>query len=157
MSRKTENIYKSIEAIEDLQFQLGVIIKMAGSGDREGESEGERIHHLSNIEFELQQQVKALRFWIGSLYSYNGKSTSRAKQAASKENGKKGGRPPKEITAARRRIQEIEGQLLPELEREKIRCLDSEEDEKISMQINELKVEVEELSGKISAWSESRA
>lgn len=157
MSRKTENIYKAIEAIEDLQFQLGVIVKMAGNGEGAEEAEEKRIHHLSNIEFELQQQIKALRFWIGSLYSYNGKSTSRAKQAASKENGKKGGRPPKEITAAKRRIQELEGQQIPELEREKIRCLDSEEDGKISLKIEELKREVEELSGKVSAWAESRA
>ena len=105
MSKKTEQIYKAISTLEDLQSQISIINQLAKSKNGSEISESEREeqnHHLENIEFEMGQAVKSLRFWIGSLYSYNGKSTSRAKVAASKENGKKGGRPPKKSRTSKK-------------------------------------------------------
>ncbi len=42
------------------------------------------------------------------LYKYNGTSKSRAKVAASRENGKKGGRPPKFVTELKKQKAELE-------------------------------------------------
>ena len=75
---------------------------------------------------------------LGRLYSYNGKSTSRAKVQASKENGKKGGRPPKEITNLKERKTELEESVLPDLRREKSVTTDLELEEKLNLQISVL-------------------
>jgi hypothetical protein len=83
MSKKTEQIYKAIASLEDLQNQISIINQLEKSKAGAELSEAERIekiHHLENIEFEMGQALKSLRFWIGSLYSYNGKSTSNAKK-----------------------------------------------------------------------------
>ena len=96
MSKKTQNIYAAIENLNNLQKQLADY--NATIGDRK----------LNDIEFGLSQELKNLKFWIDSLYSYNGKSKSLAKKAASKENGRKGGRPPKAVTEAKKRISALE-------------------------------------------------
>ena len=96
MSKKTQNIYAAIENLNNLQKQLADY--NATIGDRK----------LDDIEFGLSQELKNLKFWIDSLYSYNGKSKSLAKKAASKENGRKGGRPPKAVTEAKKRISALE-------------------------------------------------
>ena len=96
MSKKTQNIYAAIENLNNLQKQLADY--NATIGDRK----------LDDIEFGLSQELKNLKFWIDSLYSYNGKSKSLAKKAASKENGRKGGRPPKAVTEAKKRIFALE-------------------------------------------------
>ena len=93
-----------------MQNQISIINQLSRSKD----GESEQSHHLGEIEFEMGQAIKSLRFWIGSLYMYNGKSTSKAKRTASQENGKKGGRPPKEITLARRRKAELEETEIPD-------------------------------------------
>ena len=150
MSKKTEQIYKAIDALEELKNQISIInqLKKAKSGIDEN-SDAEQSRHLENIEFEMGQQLKALRFWIGSLYSYNGRSTSRAKQAASKENGKKGGRPPKEITLMRRRAKELE-QILDELHSQKIVTTDFSEEERLSAQFTNYETELNEIKAKLS-------
>ena len=148
MSKKTEQIYKAISSLEDLQNQISIINQLA-------KAKGEESHHLENIEFEMRQHLKTLRFWIGSLYSYNGKSTSRAKQRASKENGKKGGRPPKEICGMKKRKAEIES-LCEELYREKSLTIDFDKEENLGLRIAEYEKELAEIEGKLERWSEER-
>lgn len=154
MSKKTENIYKSISHLEDLKNEISIITKLAENDDgTSDESEKtERIRHLENVEFEIGQELKSLKFWIDSLYLYNGKSTSRAKQNASKENGKKGGRPPKEITEARRKIREIEENELPEMEKQKNLALDADEESKLDAEIAKANAELGELREKVGEW-----
>lgn len=159
MSKKTENIYRSISRLEDLRQEVSVLARLLASDAFDSGEEGrkEEIRHLENIEFGMGQEIKSLKFWIGSLYLYNGKSTSRAKQAASKENGKKGGRPPREITAARRRIREIEEDEIPLLEHRRNMAVDLEEDSRLGREIEGAEKEIESLRGKIREWEAGRA
>jgi len=96
MSKKTESIYKAISSLEELNEKFADINKSLDNRD------------LENIQYEQSQQLKELKFWIESLYSFNGKSTSNAKRNSSKENGKKGGRPPKIISQMRIKAKELE-------------------------------------------------
>lgn len=115
MSKKTENIYKSLAELTELNSKINDFIhKQSG---KVGENVDFRV--LEDIEFNIGQQVKNLKFWIDSLYAFNGKSTSRIKQNSSRENGKKGGRPPKIVTELRRRKAFLEDELIPELEHNK--------------------------------------
>lgn len=140
MSKKTDAIYTAISRLEELNSRLPEISKDFSSDDIEG------------IAFEIGRELKNLRFWIDSLYSYNGKSTSRAKKIASKENGKKGGRPPKIITDVRRRIFVLENQEIPELE-SKVRISVSAEDEAAFQEkLAVLKAELESCRNIVGAW-----
>jgi len=96
MSKKTDAIYKAISNLEELNEKFADINKSLDNRD------------LENIQYEQFQQLKELKFWVESLYSFNGKSTSNAKRNASKENGKKGGRPPKIISQMRIKAKELE-------------------------------------------------
>ncbi|MBQ8013672.1 MAG: hypothetical protein IJ257_04650 [Treponema sp.] len=158
MSKKTEQIYKSIASLEDLKNQISIIRELAKSKAGCEISEIERteeIRHLENIEFEMTQHLKSLRFWIGSLYSYNGKSTSRAKVAASQENGRKGGRPPKEITMMKKRRAELEA-LIEEAEREKLVTTDFEREEELAHEIESYGKECSNIEEKLEKWNEER-
>ena len=140
MSRKTENIYQSLDKLKELEERLSDLNKTIKSRE------------LDDIDFELVQEIKNLRFWIDSLYLYNGKSTSKAKKTASRENGKKGGRPPKQITQMKRRRLEIE-ELIPELEH-KIKFAENLEEEKnLKNQIEELKKENQEISSALEQYT----
>ena len=140
MSRKTENIYQSLDKLKELEERLSDLNKTIKSRE------------LDDLDFELSQEIKNLRFWIDSLYIYNGKSTSNAKKTASRENGKKGGRPPKQITQMKRRRSEIED-LIPELEH-KIKFAENLEEEKnLKNQIEELKKENQEISSVLEQYS----
>lgn len=140
MSKKTDAIYTAISRLEELNSRLPEISKDFSSDDIEG------------IAFEIGRELKNLRFWIDSLYSYNGKSTSRAKKIASKENGKKGGRPPKIITDARRRIFVLENQEIPEIE-SKVRISVSAEDEAAFQEkLAVLKAELESCKNTLDTW-----
>lgn len=140
MSRKTENIYQSLDKLKELEERLSDLNKTINSRE------------LDDIDFELSQEIKNLRFWIDSLYLYNGKSTSNAKKTASRENGKKGGRPPKQITQMKRRRLEIE-ELIPELEH-KIKFAENLEEEKnLKNQIEELKKENQEISSALEQYT----
>lgn len=140
MSKKTDAIYTAISRLEELNSRLPEISKDFSSDDIEG------------IAFEIGRELKNLRFWIDSLYSYNGKSTSRAKKIASKENGKKGGRPPKIITDVRRRIFVLENQEIPEIE-SKVRISVSAEEEAIFREkLNILTAELESCKNTLYAW-----
>lgn len=140
MSKKTDAIYTAISRLEELNSKLPEISKDFLGDD------------IEEIAFEIGRELKNLRFWIDSLYSYNGKSTSRAKKIASKENGKKGGRPPKIITDARRRIFVLENQEIPELE-SKVRISVSAEEEAVFREkLNILTVELESCKNTLDAW-----
>ncbi len=155
MSKKTEQIYKAIATLEDLQNQISIINQLEKSKEASELTEAERaekIRHLENIEFEMGQSLKSLRFWIGSLYSYNGKSTSRAKIAASQENGKKGGRPPKEITNLKKRKTELEEIVLPELRREKSVTTDLERESQIETEIALYENELDIIEERLEKW-----
>jgi len=158
MSKKTEQIYKAISSLEDLRNQISIIIQLDASkkvGEyTEGDRAGQR-RHLENIEFEMGQAIKSLRFWIGSLYSYNGKSTSNAKVAASKENGKKGGRPPKEISDMRKKSVELE-RLIEDLRQEKILTTEFEREEQIEREISAYEKERSVIEEKLEEWSKGR-
>ncbi len=117
MSKKTQNIYKAIENLENLKNRLSAC------------ASEDSVKEIEEIEFQMGQELKNLKFWIDSLYSYNGKSTSLAKKAASKENGKKGGRPPKAVTEAKRKIVTLEIQI-PEIEH-RLDMTDSVEERKV--------------------------
>ena len=140
MSKKTDAIYTAISRLEELNSRLPEISKDFSGDD------------IEEIAFEIGRELKNLRFWIDSLYSYNGKSTSRAKKIASKENGKKGGRPPKIITDARRRIFVLENQEIPEIE-SKVRISVSAEDEAAFQEkLAVLKAELESCRNIVGAW-----
>ena len=138
MSKKTENIYRAIETISQLsqkldEFNKGLAVQ--GMQNRE----------LEDICFGLNQEVKNLTFWFSSLYSYNGKSTSYAKKTASRENGKKGGRPPKEVTLRRRRIAELTETVIPDLQHKIKFTNDAEEEVQLTRELRQAKAELKKL------------
>lgn len=144
MSKKTDNIYNCINELNIIQEQLEKISKDFEMG--EGSAS------LDDLQFQMKQNLRNLKFWIDSLYSYNGKSTSKAKQSSSRENGKKGGRPPKQITEAKKRILEIENTLIPELEHKIKFSNDFLEEEKARDEIKKLGEEKTLLENKLTEW-----
>ena len=105
MSRKTEEIQKSISRLEQLQVRL--------SKGCDNPSE------LSLLSENLKSEIENLKLWVSMLYKYNGTSRSNAKVAASRENGKKGGRPPKFVTDLKRQKAALEA-LLEDLHTQEI-------------------------------------
>ncbi len=143
MSKKTQEIYQSIDNLSNLQKDLADFSK--NIQDRK----------LEDIGFQMEQELKKLKFWIDSLYSFNGKSTSMAKKAASKENGKKGGRPPKAVTEAKKMIRELEDEI-PEIEH-KLELTDNlEEREVIEKELQEKKNRLSDLQSGLQIYMTSR-
>lgn len=105
MSRKTEEIQKSISRLEQLQVRLS-----KGCGNPS---------ELSLLSENLKSEIENLKLWVSMLYKYNGTSRSNAKVAASRENGKKGGRPPKFVTDLKRQKAALEA-LLEDLHTQEI-------------------------------------
>lgn len=139
MSRKTENIYKSLENLKVLQNQLSSINTTIDSKE------------LQDIEFKLGQEINSLKFWISSLYLYNGKSTSNAKKASSRENGKKGGRPPKAVTELKKRKIELETVIIPDLETKKKGTVDFLEERCLTEEIEKFERELENIKEKLNS------
>lgn len=138
MSKKTENIYRAIENISQLSQKLDEYNKGLTA-------QGMQNRELEDICFGLNQEVKNLTFWFSSLYSYNGKSTSYAKKTASRENGKKGGRPPKEVTLRKRRIAELTETIIPDLQH-KIKFTDDvDEEAKLKKELKQAEAELKQL------------
>ncbi len=142
MSKKTQAIYSLIDDLSDINAQLQTIAQ-SFSSQRE----------LEDLSFKMNQDLKTLRFWFDSIYAYNGKSTSIAKKNSSRENGKKGGRPPKKITLLKRRKTELNDTVIPELEH-KIKFSDDNADlenlkselKKTQAELNTILIELENYS-----------
>ena len=144
MSKKTKYIYDSIENLENLQLQLS---------QKGAETQAKELEEIS---FRMEQELKNLKFWIDSLYSYNGKSKSLAKKAASKENGKKGGRPPKAVTEIKRKIEAL-GKEIPELEH-KIMFTDIvDERENLEAELKEKQSQLSDLESKLKEFLKSKS
>lgn len=144
MSKKTSAIYASLDKLDELNQKINEI------------SQDLCDKNIEDIGFEMRQEIKNLRFWIESLYSYNGKSTSRAKKIASAENGKKGGRPPKQITDARKRILELENDEIPETERNLRMALTQEDEEKFGSELEKKQKELENCRQTVIEWEKQR-
>ena len=112
MSKKTQEIRSIFQELGSLQKRIENLISQAP------ELEEKNSREIDEISFNLAQNLTKLEFWFNSLYAYNGKSKSVAKKLSSRQNGKKGGRPPKKITLLRQRKTELEEKILPSLEHE---------------------------------------
>lgn len=140
MSKRTESISMAIDKLSNRNYRIAVI------------AEHYKIKELEEIHYEMRETLKNLKFWVDSLYRYNGLSTSKAKKIASSENGKKGGRPPKEITACRRSIAELEDDIIPSLEKEIRLSVSSEEESEFRAKLEEAQKELALCKEKFSAW-----
>lgn len=112
MSKKTQEIRSIFQELGSLQKKIENLKSQAP------ELEEKNSREIDEISFNLAQNLTKLEFWFNSLYAYNGKSKSVAKKLSSRQNGKKGGRPPKKITLLRQRKTELEEKILPSLEHE---------------------------------------
>lgn len=112
MSKKTQEIRSILQELGSLQKRIENLKSQAP------ELEEKNSREIDEISFNLAQNLTKLEFWFNSLYAYNGKSKSVAKKLSSRQNGKKGGRPPKKITLLRQRKTELEEKILPSLEHE---------------------------------------
>lgn len=112
MSKKTQEIRSIFQELGSLQKRIENLKSQAP------ELEEKNSREIDEISFNLAQSLTKLEFWFNSLYAYNGKSKSVAKKISSRQNGKKGGRPPKKITLLRQRKTELEEKILPSLEHE---------------------------------------
>lgn len=112
MSKKTQEIRSIFQELGSLQKRIENLKSQAT------ELEEKNSREMDEISFNLAQNLTKLEFWFNSLYAYNGKSKSVAKKLSSRQNGKKGGRPPKKITLLRQRKTELEEKILPSLEHE---------------------------------------
>lgn len=112
MSKKTQEIRSIFQELGSLQKRIENLKSQAL------ELEEKNSREIDEISFNLAQNLTKLEFWFNSLYAYNGKSKSVAKKLSSRQNGKKGGRPPKKITLLRQRKTELEEKILPSLEHE---------------------------------------
>ena len=112
MSKKTQKIRSIFQELGSLQKRIENLKSQAP------ELEEKNSREIDEISFNLAQNLTKLEFWFNSLYAYNGKSKSVAKKLSSRQNGKKGGRPPKKITLLRQRKTELEEKILPSLEHE---------------------------------------
>lgn len=138
MSLKTEEIKKSLNNLDLLNKQLKNYTKNNYS------------QKLDDIQFGIETNTKNLRTWIEMLYKYNGKSKSNKKITASRINGKKGGRPKKEIAEARKRITELEINLIPELKARIEQSYNSEETIKLAAEKTSYEIELAELKEKLN-------
>ena len=112
MSKKTQEIRSIFLELGSIQKRIENLKSQAP------ELEEKNSREIDEISFNLAQNLTKLEFWFNSLYAYNGKSKSVAKKLSSRQNGKKGGRPPKKITLLRQRKTELEEKILPSLEHE---------------------------------------
>lgn len=140
MSRKTEEIKKSILRLEEIQQTLAA-------------SDGQAPENLNLIADRMKSELENLRLWIGMLYKYNGTSKSRAKVAASRENGKKGGRPPKFVTELKKQKAELE-LLLENLHSQEI-ISSIEDSQKIDEERRAAEGKLSEVEEKLSGLSKN--
>lgn len=144
MSLKTEEIKKSLAELKILQEKLEKFARDNPSKE------------IDDIQFGIKTNVRNLETWIDMLYRYNGKSKSNRKIRASRENGKKGGRPPKNISLARKRIFELENTILPELQGDIENCIGEENAEKIAAEKTACEIELAELKSKVEEYQKKQ-
>lgn len=132
MSRKTEQIKKSIERLEEIQSAFEGLF-----GDEK---------NLSLCQ-QMKSEIENLKLWIGMLYKYNGTSRSNAKVAASRKNGKKGGRPPKFVSELKKQKMELEA-LLSDLHK-KSAVADFDEEEKLSFEAENAESQLKTVEEKL--------
>lgn len=137
MSLKTQEIKKALKNLETLSEQLKLYTKNNYS------------QKLDDIQFGIETNTKSLRTWIEMLYQYNGKSKSYKKVSASRENGKKGGRPTKEISAAKKRIKELEESIIPDIQMKINQSYSESEATKLAAEKTSYEIELAELKNKI--------
>lgn len=145
MSLKTEEIKKAIANIEKLQAQLEALNKSLQSKE------------LDDISFGVKTNIHNLKTWIEMLYKYNGRSKSNRKVSASRENGKKGGRPPKAVSDMRKRVKLIQDELLPHLQDKMSRTLNEEEITKLAAEKTSYEIELQELNAKLEDYEKEKA
>lgn len=154
MSKKTIAIYNGLDKLDCLQTKLEAFGNTVFFTN--DENDADKYKELSNIAFELKQETNTLRFWIDSLYKYNGKSTSISKRNASANNGKKGGRPPKEISQMKKRIIELENEIIPDLDHKIVMADSNEELEELQKKRHEASEELETCENKVHLWIQNK-
>ncbi len=140
MSLKTEEIKKSLAELKILQEKLE---KFAVDNPSK---------EIDDIQFGIKMNLRNLETWIEMLYKYNGKSKSNRKVKASRENGKKGGRPPKNISVLKKRIFELENTVLPEIQDKISSCFVESEITKFSAEKTSYEIELVELKNKLEEY-----
>lgn len=140
MSLKTEEIKKSLAELKILQEKL---VKFAQDNPSK---------EIDDIQFGIKMNLRNLETWIDMLYKYNGKSKSNRKIRASRENGKKGGRPPKNISVLKKRIFELENKILPEIQDNINNCFTESETTKIAAEKTSYEIELAELKNRLDEY-----
>ncbi len=144
MSLKTEEIKKSLAELKILQEKL---VKFA---------ENNPSKEIDDIQFGISMNLRNLETWIDMLYKYNGKSKSNRKVKASRENGKKGGRPPKNISVLKKRIFELENIILPEIQDKISSCFTESETTGIAAEKTSYEIELAELKNKLEEYQKTK-
>lgn len=144
MSLKTEEIKKSLAELKVLQGKL------------EKFAENNPSKELDDIQFGIKMNLRNLETWIEMLYKYNGKSKSNRKVKASRENGKKGGRPPKNVSEWKKRIFELENTIIPKIQDKIGSCLDESEAAKVAAEKISYEIELAELQEKLNEYQKSK-
>lgn len=144
MSLKTEEIKKSLAELKILQEKLEKFAQTNPSKE------------IDDIQFGIKVNLRNLETWIEMLYKYNGKSKSNRKVRASRENGKKGGRPPKNISEWKKRIFELENTIIPEIQDKIGNCFDENETIKIAAEKTSYEIELAELNNKLDEYQKSK-
>ena len=116
-------------------------------------SDGQAPENLNLIADRMKSELENLKLWIEMLYKYNGTSKSRAKVAASRENGKKGGRPPKFVTELKKQKAELE-LLLENLHSQEI-ISSIEDSQKIDEERRAAEGKLSEVEEKLSGLSKN--
>ena len=145
MSKKTSAIYKCLDNLEELRKRM--------ISCQNGENTS---NELNDIDFHVQQELKTLRFWFDSLYKYNGRSTSLSKKNASIRNGMKGGRPPKEISITKKRIDLLKSEIIPDLDHKIVMADSNEELEELQKKRHEASEELETCENKVHLWIQNK-
>ena len=140
MSRKTDEIKKSIGRLEEIQQKFCENVSPEGEGTLLCE--------------QMKSEIQNLKLWISMLYKYNGTSKSNAKVAASRENGKKGGRPPKFVTDLKKQKNELEA-LLSDLHTQQISA-SIEDEENLNSQAEKANQELETVNKKLSEFKNEK-
>ena len=160
MSKKTDAIYECLQKLDNYQNELEQIKDRITDKDM---AQSQPLNNpqfpensLDDINFGIKQELKTLRFWIESLYKYNGKSRSISKKNASVANGKKGGRPPKEISDAKLRINQIENEIIPAAKRNIVMADSNEDLEKYQLELEKATEEMENCRKKIEKWQKDK-